>query len=40
MLEFFPGRLKADPALADCLVAAGEAMTADEAVAYALENGD
>ena len=39
VLVFFPGELKADPALADAW-AAGEAMTADEAVAYALENGD
>jgi predicted ATPase/class 3 adenylate cyclase len=36
VLGFVPGELKADPALAESW-AAGEAMTADEAVAYALE---
>jgi hypothetical protein len=39
VLGFFPDELKADPALADAW-AAGEAMTAGEAVAYALGNGD
>ena len=39
VLGFFPAELKADPALADSW-AAGEAMTADEAVAYALAAGD
>ena len=39
VLGFFPGELRADPALADAW-AAGEAMTAGEAVAYALGNGD
>ena len=39
MLGFVPGELKADPALTDAW-AAGEAMTADEAVAYALGERD
>jgi predicted ATPase/class 3 adenylate cyclase len=39
VLGFSPAELKADPAIADSW-AAGEAMTADEAVAYALANGD
>ena len=39
VLGFFPGELKEDPALAAAW-AAGEAMTADEAVAFALANGD
>ena len=39
LLSFDPAELKADPSLADAW-AAGEAMTADEAVAYALEDRD
>ncbi len=39
VLGFFPGELKADPALADAW-AAGDSMTADEAVAYALGTTD
>jgi hypothetical protein len=38
LLGFLPGELKADPALKNAW-ALGEAMTADEAVAYALETG-
>ena len=38
LLGFVPTELKADPALSDAW-ALGEAMTADEAVAYALETG-